>query len=55
MLTVELCEHAGLGRGTAVIVGCGEYAEIWNEENYAIKINEENADDIVALIKQYDV
>ncbi|MBE6537840.1 MAG: division/cell wall cluster transcriptional repressor MraZ [Ruminococcaceae bacterium] len=54
LLTPELCRHAELERGTTVIVGCGDYSEIWTEENYQAKISEENAEDIVALLKQYD-
>ena len=55
LLTPTLCEHAELSRGTAVVVGCGDYAEIWNEENYNIKISEEDALDLAALIKEYDI
>ncbi|MBQ8004895.1 MAG: division/cell wall cluster transcriptional repressor MraZ [Clostridia bacterium] len=55
LLSPELCKHAELERGTAVIVGCGDYAEIWTEENYSAKISEEDPDEIVALLKQYDI
>ena len=55
LLTPELCKHAELERGTAVIVGCGDYSEIWTEENYSAKISEENPEEIVALLKQYDI
>ncbi len=33
VLTPELLSHAGIERNT-VIVGCGDYAEIWSEEEY---------------------
>ncbi len=35
VLTPELIAYAGLNTSGAVIVGCGVYAEIWSEENYA--------------------
>ena len=34
MLTPELVEFAGLRTSGAVIVGCGNYSEIWSEDNY---------------------
>ena len=34
VLTPELVEFAGLRTSGAVIVGCGNYSEIWSEENY---------------------
>ncbi len=55
LLTTDLCDHAGLTKGTAVIVGCGDYAEIWNEENYQAKIDEEDPEEILSLLRQYDV
>lgn len=55
LLTQELCDYAELARGTAVIVGCGDYAEIWNEDNYNKKIEEEDATSISELIGMYDI
>ena len=55
LLTQELCDYAELARGTAVIVGCGDYAEIWNEENYNKKIDDEDAASISELIGMYDI
>ena len=55
LLTQELCDYAELARGTAVIVGCGDYAEIWNEENYNKKIDSEDAASISELIGMYDI
>ena len=55
LLTQELCDYAELSRGTAVIVGCGDYAEIWNEENYNKKIDSEDAASISELIGMYDI
>ncbi len=55
MLTPELLAHAEMGKGTAVIVGCGDYAEIWSEENFAQAIENENAEELNELLRQYDV
>ncbi|MBQ8207112.1 MAG: division/cell wall cluster transcriptional repressor MraZ [Clostridia bacterium] len=55
MLTSALCEHAELEKGTAVIVGCGDMAEIWNEANYASKIADENPDDMEDILEEYGV
>ncbi len=54
LLSSELCDYAGLMRGTAIIVGCGSYSEIWNEEEYAKKIEEENPEEILALLRRYE-
>ena len=55
MLTPELLAHAEMEKGTAVIVGCGYYAEIWNEKNFEEIVAEENAEELNALLRQYDV
>ena len=39
----------------AVIVGCGYYAEIWNDKNFEEIVAEENAEELNALLRQYDV
>ncbi len=48
----SLLEYAGVSREKreVVIVGCGEYAEIWSAGNYDALIDEENADTISALL-----
>ena len=33
-LTTDLIAYAGLEKKQVVIVGCGDYAEIWSEEEY---------------------
>ena len=33
-LTADLIAYAGLEKKQVVIVGCGDYAEIWSEEEY---------------------
>ena len=55
MLTPELLAHAEMEKGTAVIVGCGYYAEIWNEKNFEEIVAQENAEELNALLRQYDV
>ena len=55
MLTPALLAQPEMERGTAVIVGCGYYAEIWNEKNFEEIIAEENAEELNALLRQYDV
>lgn len=54
LLSTSLCEHAELERGAAVVVGCGEYDEIWNEENYNLEIEKEDPDKLRELLNQYD-
>lgn len=54
LLTPTLCDHAEISKGTAVIVGCGDYAEIWNEENYEKKVASEDAALLSDLIREYD-
>ena len=39
-LTTDLIKFAGLEKRQVVIVGCGEYAEIWNESDYAREVKE---------------
>lgn len=55
MLTPELLSHAELERGTALVVGCGDYAEIWNENNFKAAVEDENTEELIALLRQYDV
>ena len=45
-------EYAGITK-TAVVVGCGKYAEIWSEENYEAMVNGENMEDIKNLLESY--
>ena len=43
VLTAKLVAHAGISKNV-VIIGCGDYAEIWSETNYA-KIKQEDTPD----------
>jgi len=45
-LTVDLIKFASLEKRQVVIVGCGEYAEIWNESDYAKEVREADRDEI---------
>ena len=55
MLTAALCEHAELSKGTAMIVGCGNLAEIWNEANYNEKVDAEAPEEYDDLFDKYGV
>ena len=45
VLTQGLIEHAQIEKN-AVIVGCGDYAEIWSDVFYASSVDEEDPDAI---------
>ena len=55
MLTPALCEHAELQKGTVIISGCGNLAEIWNKANYNAKLEEEKSTDYDKLCNDYGV
>ncbi len=50
LLPVSLLEHGQIVKG-AVVVGCGNYAEIWAEEVYAQTVEEENLADMKAILE----
>ncbi|MBQ8140567.1 MAG: division/cell wall cluster transcriptional repressor MraZ [Clostridia bacterium] len=52
VLPASLIQHAGISKG-AVVVGCGTYAEIWSEEVYEKTLEEENLDDIKAVLESF--
>jgi MraZ protein len=52
VIPLPLVEYAGITK-TAVVVGCGKYAEIWSEENYNVMVEEENIADIRTLLESY--
>ena len=52
VLPVSLVQHANIVKG-AVVVGCGTYAEIWSEEIYDKTLEEENLDDIRAVLESF--
>lgn len=51
ILTPELVEFAGLRGDGAVIVGCGDYDEIWSEANYRASQEEIDMDDLLSVIE----
>lgn len=50
LLTQELVDYAEIKKN-AVVVGCGDYAEIWSEENYEQMKNEI---DMAELLRQLE-
>ena len=52
VLPPSLIQHASIVKG-AVVVGCGAYAEIWAEEVYDSKLEEEDLDDIRATLESF--
>ncbi len=52
VLPASLVKYAGIVK-SAVVVGCGKYAEIWSEENYESMVNAENIEDIKNLLEAY--
>lgn len=52
VLPPSLVQHAGITKG-AVVVGCGTYAEIWSEEFYDKALEEENLDDVKAVLESF--
>ncbi|CDE05450.1 protein MraZ [Anaerotruncus sp. CAG:390] len=51
VLTPELVEFAGLKSSGAVIVGCGNYSEIWSEDNYRAEQETVNMADLLSVIE----
>ena len=51
LLPTGLVEHAEIKKN-AVIVGCGNYAEIWSEENYNKSIEAEDIDAIRMALEE---
>lgn len=52
VLTPALLEYAGITKN-AVIVGCGDYAEIWSEEYNTELIEGVDPEEIKATLEQY--
>ena len=52
VLTPDLILHAELEKN-AVIVGCGGYAEIWSDTNYAAMVEEEDLVGMKDLLESY--
>ncbi len=52
ILTPALIGHANIVKG-AVVVGCGNYAEIWAEEEYSVTLENEDLDAIRATLESF--
>lgn len=52
LLSAALVGHAQIEKN-AVVVGCGEYAEIWSEANYQAQIENENIEELCRLLEGY--
>ena len=52
ILTPDLIAHAELEKN-AVIVGCGGYAEIWSDVNYAAMVEEEDLAGMKDLLESF--
>ena len=52
VLPPSLIQHASIVKG-AVVVGCGGYSEIWAEEVYDRKLEEEDLVDIRATLESF--
>ncbi len=50
MLSPGLVEYAGIIK-EAVIVGCGDYAEIWAAEAYDVALDEEDPESLCAALE----
>ena len=50
LLTAGLIQHAGITKNV-VIVGCGDFAEIWSEEQYQLKMEQEDVESLVAALE----
>ena len=51
LLTQELVDYAEIEKN-AVVVGCGDYAEIWSEENYEKMKNETDMAEILRQLEE---
>jgi MraZ protein len=52
VLTPDLIGYAELTKN-AVIVGCGGYAEIWSEVNYAAMVDDEDLGSMRELLESF--
>lgn len=52
VLTPDLIAHAQIAKN-AVIVGCGDYAEIWSDANYAAMVDEEDLDNLKDIMESF--
>lgn len=52
VLTPDLIGYAEIVKN-AVVVGCGKYAEIWSDANYAAMVDEEDLVSMKELLESY--
>ncbi len=52
VLTPDLIGYAQITKN-AVIVGCGKYAEIWSDTNYAAMVDDEDLGSMRELLESY--
>ena len=52
VLTPDLIGYAEIVKN-AVVVGCGKYAEIWSDANYAAMVDEEDLASMKELLESY--
>ena len=52
VLSTSLIEHAKIAKN-AYVVGCGDYAEIWAEEEYAATVDNEDFADMRAMLEAF--
>ena len=51
-LPQELVDFAGITGGSAMVVGCGTYAEIWSESVYNAMAAEEDRSEILRVLEE---
>ena len=51
LLPAGLVQHAGILKNV-VIVGCGDFAEIWSEEQYQINLEQEDVESLVSSLEE---
>lgn len=52
ILTPDLIGYAEITKN-AVVVGCGNYAEIWSDENYAAMVEDEDLGSMKELLESF--
>ena len=52
VLTPELIAHAEIEKN-AVVVGCGDYAEIWSDTRYAAMVEDEDLDSLKDIMESF--
>lgn len=51
-LTPELIDYANIQSKQIVIVGCGDYAEIWSDKDYKEKVLNVDKDRLISLLER---